>query len=371
MLLSNKEIIQLLKQSDLCIKSCMKFIETQYGKRFNDEELKIAEEKIHAVKVLFSRDWTSKNVNRTWSKFEVKHREWLQKSFDYKATADVSNFVPKNGGRRTLTFDDSSQRSKRQKVAVVLEKCENSSKLLMTAAIRCSKAEKDVSQAKILSRLVQEEDSSRILKKINSEYRMMTVSEALQFMLDANLSVDQYNKTRNAVHGLGCKIFPYYKQVAAEKEKCYPAGISVTSTCAKVPWESLIEHTLQRIIEAKSEDIEDKISNLGNAVNLKFIVTVGMDGTGSQSLYNETINENQHESSLFVTAMTPLQLQTEDDKLILWTNPSPQSTRFCRTQQLIFQKETVEANKQEYKSIIKALDEVEDIRITLRSGNNF
>lgn len=371
MWIKNSVIVDFLRRNEQCVESCIQFIESRSEHRFSDEERKVAENQVKKIQKFLLKEWKNPKIGRNWKSFVTRHKEWLDNSCEYIASVVVSNFVPKNGGRRTLTFDDSSQRSKRQKVAVVLEKCENSSKLLMTAAIRCSKAEKDVSQAKILSRLVQEEDSSRILKKINSEYRMMTVSEALQFMLDANLSVDQYNKTRNAVHGLGCKIFPYYKQVAAEKEKCYPAGISVTSTCAKVPWESLIEHTLQRIIEAKSEDIEDKISNLGNAVNLKFIVTVGMDGTGSQSLYNQTINENQHESSLFVTAMTPLQLQTEDDKLILWTNPSPQSTRFCRTQQLIFQKETVEANKLEYKSIIKALDEVEDIRITLRSGNNF
>jgi hypothetical protein len=53
---------------------------------------------------------------------------------------------------------------------------------------------------------------------------------------------------------------------------------------------------------------------------------------------------------MFLTSLVPLQLYNEKsggDKVIIWQNPRPSSTRFCRPIRFQFKKETTELTVQE------------------------
>ena len=65
--------------------------------------------------------------------------------------------------------------------------------------------------------------------------------------------------------------------------------------------------------------------------------------------------------------MIPLRLQKGCGK-ILWTNQTPQSTRFCRTQRIEFAKESKEYVIRLKEKYDKEIAELEEVVIILMSG---
>lgn len=365
MLFKNSDLVKLLRQNGNNIEVCCKIIEDQSGRVLVDSELQIVQEKFKSVQKFFNKQWNLPNICRVWHKFERKNKDWLQESFNIQISQEDSSVSLQNNGRPSKSFDESSQRTKRRRVADVVEVHETSSNLFIAAARRCCALENDHSKYKKLTGIINEGDEK---ENVQENSKVITPVQALTLLLDANLSVDQYNKVRSVVHSTGHKIFPSYNTVAAEKKKCFPSGIKATPTCAEVPWKNLVKHTCERIVEYNRDVIENKLLDVSdNVLHVKFIISVGMDGTSNQSQFNQQLNENSKDSSLFVTAMAPLQLETANSTS-LWTNPCPHSTRFCRTQKLIFKKECAAYSLSEYKDIMKQLNEIEEFSIPLSSG---
>lgn len=362
------KIIEVLRNCDYKVESVLRFVEETSEKSFTDQEFKDAERKIKSLKKAFNKKYRDPKINMSMKAFIAKYPEWLNStevleiSKTYKNKSDSLKH-----GRPALSFEESSQRSKRRKVADVLQKCENSTELLLQAAKRTAFQSGDQVKAKIIDKIIREQNSTEIMKKIETSMSTMSDTDALDFFVNANLTVSQYELTRSTVNAQGHKIFPIYKKVAAAKELCYPRGIQVTATCAFMPWNELVYHTVARIVESQREILEDRCSLMGTTINLDFIISVGMDGSSGQSHYNQKISENQFESSIFVNAMNPLRLTTSNGD-IMWTNPAPHSTRFCRTQKIIFQKETESFVTKEYASMMKDLNELEIFSIPLNTG---
>lgn len=370
MIIYNVEIVQLLRQNDSSVENCAQILENrEEGRMLSDGERQNLMTRILNIHKLYLKKWESSKVSRKWEKFSQIHKEWLQENFEVKTSCVRVQKIPRSNGRPSSSYDNCVPRSKRRKINHILENNENSSNLLLSAAKKCLMADKDYCQAKILNNVMKKEDKKELLQKIeNKAVRPMTPIDALALMMDANLTVEQYNKIRNAVHRQGCKILPTYKEVAAEKKKTYPANLTVTPISAHVPWKDLIQHTLERLILSKHDEFEEKISSLDGAIGVNFIMSIGMDGSGSQAKFNQDINENENEKSLFVNATIPLRLVTSDDSTIIWTNPTPQSTRFCRTQKMAFQKETCKSIQNEHKEMMKELEELDSFNFTLKSG---
>jgi hypothetical protein len=192
----------------------------------------------------------------------------------------------------------------------------------------------------LIKQVIQNQNLAAVLNKINSAVVRMPPEQALSFLFDTNLSKDQYNQIRFAAKTQGGDIFPPYKLVSAEKSQCCPSEILQTENCIEVEWKHLLRHTLERISKLQNELIEKDIAEI-NVVQCMFIVSYGFDGSTQQARFNQDLSETFSDSSLFVTSMIPLRLQTSCGK-ILWTNQTPQSTRFCRPQRLEFAKETKE-----------------------------
>ncbi|XP_047125103.1 uncharacterized protein LOC124807339 [Hydra vulgaris] len=162
--------------------------------------------------------------------------------------------------------------------------------------------------------------------RINPKYQLPTVKHGGgNVMIWGCLSHDNVGP----IHCIeGGDIFPPYKLVSAEKSQCCPNEILQTENCSEVEWKHLLKHTLKRISKLQHELIEKEIPEI-NVVQCKFIVSYGFDGSTQQARFNQDLSENFSYSSLFVTFMILLRLQTSCGK-ILCINQTPQSTRFCR-----------------------------------------
>jgi len=115
----------------------------------------------------------------------------------------------------------------------------------------------------------------------------------------------------------------------------------------------LLDHTASRIVQLQrdvlgslADDFIDKLVLIGKW---------GFDGSTGYSEYKQKVlNNEMKDSSLFVTSYVPLQLLTTADdpkhRKIIWKNPRPSSTRYCRPLRFQFKKETTQLalNEEKY-----------------------
>eukprot|EP00733_Pompholyxophrys_punicea_P000887 Pompholyxophrys_punicea_v1_NODE_351_length_2184_cov_8.490841.p1 type:complete len:410 gc:universal NODE_351_length_2184_cov_8.490841:1595-366(-) len=215
-------------------------------------------------------------------------------------------------------------------------------------------------------------------------HRKFSALEALTFLIDANLSVNQYEK----LHKL-CDLFPPYSQVSVEKKKCYPQNIEVTTTSARVPFVNLLQHTLTRLFDSILNSGDVKSDGTSNCL---IIAKWGFDGAASQSIYkhkgattstndlnpeddeesdvnddeeNEASTEPVKEDSLVAATWFPLQLHL--DGKIVWTNSRPASPRFCRPLRLVFAKETKKLSQELAQSIREEMDAAKNVTIMIKN----
>lgn len=170
-----------------------------------------------------------------------------------------------------------------------------------------------------------------------------TEEEALALIINCGFSVDQYKTLRIGAKERGADIYPNYHRILNAKTLCYPENIVITETSAQVQLQSLLDHTVSRLVNV-SQLVLDSI-NPTLLQKAELLLKWGFDGSSGQSLYKQKFSENEEssDSSLFVTWLVPLQLQTlsaDGQLLILWRNKQPSSKRFCRPIRLQFIKET-------------------------------
>ncbi len=141
-------------------------------------------------------------------------------------------------------------------------------------------------------------------------------------------------------------------------------------TSVEVPVKNLVFHTLHRILEAYQDEITENCRCLGETIEAKFLLCFGQDGSSHQSRFNQKLSENSDDSSIFTISMNPLQIATDEGK-ILYRNSSPQSSRSVRVQKITFCKENADLNKSEYRKTCDALNEFKDeiFQFELISGN--
>ena len=78
------------------------------------------------------------------------------------------------------------------------------------------------------------------------------------------------------------------------------------------------------------------------------MVKYGFDGTSSNSYKQKQNGKSSSDEYLFCSSLVPLQLvEKKREKNVIWTNPLPSSTRFCRPIRVQFEKETSELTKRE------------------------
>ena len=180
------------------------------------------------------------------------------------------------------------------------------------------------------------------------------------------MTKQSYQTHRLAAKGKNADIYPPYNKVREAKNKYYPNNISVTEDSAKVPLQSLLDHTALRIIQEQKEKITETIEKLegDEQLNCELMCKWGFDGSSGQSEYKQKSTTcTLDDSSIFCTTLVPLQLQFKDS--ILWQNPVPSSSRFFRPIHLQFKKETSELSQEENASIQDEIKKWQPTKITL------
>lgn len=188
--------------------------------------------------------------------------------------------------------------------------------------------------------------------KLRACTSQINIDEILSLIVEAKLTKHQYILIKDFVNSkVASNTFPSYQKVLKAKKKCYPSDEQVSDSSAEVELQSLLNHTATRILESQ----KDVLSTLPDKViqdDLLLMGKWGFDGSTGHSQYKQKfLDPNTTDEHLFVTSYVPLQLicksTTSDPDVIVWKNPRPSSTRYCRVVRFQFAKETQDLTLQE------------------------
>lgn len=273
----------------------------------------------------FRRRW--QDCNRTKKHFYGKYQDWLANTYSLELFEPCSS--SQQGGRPEKSFEECSDRTKRMKIKQILD---NVSSELLTAAS----------------------------KKCHSKKLLYTPERALALIIDASLSKHDYTVLRQSSKEIGNDIFPPYDQVLNQKKLCYPTEIDISETLASVKLQALLDHTAKRLFLTKLENFEPSMDSF------VLLCKWGCDGSSGHSQYKQTFeNEGDTDANIFLTSLVPLRLIAADS--IVWENPRPSSTRFCRPIRFIFSKETPDVVREE---VTRMEQEISNLKETTFSIND-
>lgn len=264
-----------------------------------------------------------KLCKRMTSRFLEKYSPWLsQREICKLPKNNVNSFKQdhlKKMGRPKKQFLECSTRSKRRRIAKL--------------------SDVDDSAIKYLTNTSDE-----------STFSQADAEKVLSLVVEAKLTKHQYLLIKNFINSqISFDILPSYNKILAAKKKCYPLEETITESSAEVELQSLLDHTTNRILESQ-KDVLESTENLNN---LTLIGKWGFDGSTGHSEYKQTFADSSilDDSSLFVTSYVPLQLicnlESIESTQIIWKNPRPCSTRYCRPIRFQFAKETSDLSIQE------------------------
>lgn len=198
-----------------------------------------------------------------------------------------------------------------------------------------------------------------------------TPSSALAFIIENSFTKSQYEAIMNDTKNLDCKIYPNYKTIIAEKQKCYPRKYETLNDIEVcVSLQELLNITGERLCEAIVLEWPDSIYR-----NLQMRVSIGFDSSSGhknpqQKFENEEYEDKNAQVSLFVTCIGVIQLFHSRSDEYSWINPTPMSVRFFRPVRICFEKETPENTKKEYARIEKEITSLSSHSFTLSNGKS-
>lgn len=294
----------------------------------------------------------SKYFKKLWEKYNRKEDRVIKLDYlnkDYVLPQSVLIQLPSTSsgerGRKKHSFSESSDCVKRRKTAEL--RTEHTADELSFASSMKLREEGRRAEASIVQIATQTTPTraTRMLKSWSSSPQAVCVSyspeEALALICDAHLSVAQYNKLREGAKSRNANLYPAYKKILEAKVGCYPEqqSISISETNMEIKLQALLDHTAERIIMTK-EEIMANFSD-EDLQNLVLTVKYGFDGSGDHAQYKQTFSNDDGTSSdsqIFATSIVPIKIVANGK--ILFENPRPSSTKFCRPLHLQFAKET-------------------------------
>jgi hypothetical protein len=373
-----------LKNSDLfnifCdnIKCQKKFIEISISylierKLLSAKKLSnILEKELEKLFKNFDGKWILSGKNK--SKFEKKYHDFLNENFSFEfqySKHESNDDSGKKRGRPELPFEEKGPRAKRLAVSNLCKSVSNDPQILLTATLRAAHISGNADLADVMKKIISSPGSTIQQLKCPSDVRKKTLAEGLSYMLDNNLSVNQYNATREECIESGAEIFPPYYKLLEYRKSIRPKNIKINELSANVPLQDLVENTISRLVEVHKELFISKIISRNKISELVWIIfNWGFDGSTGQSQYNQKIivNDNYVESSLFATTVTPLKVVTEDNDCY-WVNLVPHSTRFVRPKEIRYIKESKHVALETKAKFEKEIESLIPFRVKLSDQN--
>ena len=279
--ITNKDIVSLLYEEIL-------ISEGLDGEKVHSEKLT---EKIRILVIKLKAKWIA--VNKTYDRLLMKEKKWLQTEIQIVMKADNVSRKEFSGGRPKKDWKDLGERSKRTRVVGLSA---HDPEVLALAAVKSAKSSGDLQDfAYVVKESIQK--ASEIRKSMDSkEPIMMSEKEALSLKVNCDLSDDQYQMIRNSSIKHNANIYPTLHTLFKEKSNCYPEDLVVTETSAESKLQSMVNHTLKKVI-VLSEDNLKTLDTDQNVLNGSFILKAGFDGASSQSLYKQRYDNTDIEEA--------------------------------------------------------------------------
>lgn len=309
-------------------------------------------------------------------RFLIKNKTWLDEA-DIQFT--TSSFAPQPStsseavapaGRPHKDFEESSFKTKKRRVFDLVES--RSVAELVTAAEIAVRSAGQRKIANVIRNISECPDKSNNYKNtccVNP--RQLSSDEALAYYIDCKSTTHSYKKTRKWSMIAGHNVFPSYYSLVKSKQACYPAEghIYITETRAEISLQALLNKTVERLVLAQNEVIS---SVLPTSSSFTLVSKWGCDGSSGHSAYKQRFeNTEDTDEFLFVFSFVPLRLH--DGPKIIWQNPRPASTMYCRPIKFIFAKETndftfAETNRllEEVNSLLPTLINIGDSQISVK-----
>lgn len=155
-------------------------------------------------------------------------------------------------------------------------------------------------------------------------------------------------------------MYPSYKIVQSTKTQCYPVlnSINISETSARIDLQTMIDFTTERLITTQKDIILTLDSD--NSKNLCLYSKWGFDGSSGHSSYKQAfLNPEADDAAVFITCFVPLRLMYKSK--VIWQNPRPGSTRYCRPLKVEFIKESAVVSLAEKKRVD---EEIKDLKMT-------
>lgn len=294
-------------------------------------------------------------VSRSNEKFRNKYALWLRESIIFQIRSLDSSAGPSRSGRPLKDFENLSDQSKRRRVQYVIDNY-TYAELAYAARISLHAAGHRDAAGIIKDLTGLSLDKANEMKKVIHSTKLQpdkyTPNEALSLYVDGRLSKYSYTLIQQEAKKKMANIYPPYNVLLRAKKECYPDKVTVTDTTAEVELQALLNHTIQRLALVQEEVLSQNMEQLNQGLTL--VLKWGCDGSSGHSNYKQSFEGEQQsmsDSSLISICLVPLQLKTNDGKLLLWNNSNPSSTRFCRPIKLSFEKETTDVIKREIESL--------------------
>lgn len=320
-----------------------------------DGDILVVKQCLDNFSIYFKRYWHS--AQRKEERFLSAYAKWLE------GTVTIPVFGSTSSGRPQKPFDELSERSKRKKTESLRNKVDTN--ILIHAAQTklqtCGKKDAAI----ILKDIAASPTRATKLKKAyktTQEYKVkqLTPLSALSIFVEADLSRKQYEIIRTA----NKKLYPSYSTLQSAKSYCYPPKESyeVTETCAQVNLQSLLNHTVTRLLTYMKDVLCDPKTD--ECDSLELISKWGCDGS-HQAQFKQKMEDGAIDSHIFQSSFVPLRLIGTKKQTILWQNPTPSSPRYCRPIRIRFVKETVDITREEIDYIQNAIRTLENTKFSL------
>lgn len=331
-----------------------------------DSSKREMQQNISAFSSKIAAKWYSSGSSK--ERFLRTNESWLNGNFNFRLVAVEPQPQPccssTPAGRPQKKFEDSSFRTKKRRVEdLVRSRTIDELCTAAEVAVRSSGQRNVANTIKDARESPNSSNSSIHKHTCEANARKLTSDEALAYYIDAKSTTHAYKQTRKWSIKTGHNIFPSYNCLKTSKNACYPSEekILITETRAEIKLQAILDKTAQRLVQAQEEVIKTIPDSC-----FTLISKWGCDGSSGHSNYKQKFqNTEDTDEFLFIFSFVPLQLVNGSN--IIWQNPRPSSTMYCRPIKFIFAKETPELTLSETDKIF---DEINNLLPSICNFNS-
>ncbi|KAL4721448.1 hypothetical protein ACJJTC_007165 [Scirpophaga incertulas] len=314
----------------------------------------------------YKRRWIA--ASYTSERFLRLNEEWLNSSI---VLPSWSSQQENQAGRPNKSFQELCDRSKRRKTSDLREQVSVEELTFAAGVSQRTSGNNDAS--KIIREITYSPARAKKLRRFIASGRKPTSVEkhtpekALAIFVEGDFSRRQYE----ILHGANKNVYPCYSLIQKEKKKSYPieSSIHVTETSSEIQLQELLDHTTLRLYEHLEEVIETLSDE--DKQNMALLSKWGCDGSQQSQFKQKFRNSTDSDENIFQSSFVPLRLVVmnhEEQKKIVWQNPTPSSVRFCRPIRIVFVKESVDVTKNEIAHINNQLKSLRATEVSLPNG---